>query len=213
MVNKLDFIKIEYTGYDKNGNIFDSSQGEIAKQLHSKEGAMLIVFGVDRIVNGLEEAIGTMKIGEEIEILIPPEKAFGIKNKEFMEIIPITEFHKNGVNPVIGTIIELNTGTGKCKGLIKSVNSGRVFVDFNHPLAGQTVKYKLKLIDIVQNTKEKINELMKDLSMEGSLAIKEENALITIKKGQHELELKKKRLMLAIKDMIPEIKEVEFKEE
>ena len=56
-MNKGDFLKLEYTGYDDKGNVFDSTSGEIAKKLHNKEGTLLIVFGYDKLVVGLEEVL------------------------------------------------------------------------------------------------------------------------------------------------------------
>ena len=44
MIKEGDFIKIEYTGYDDKGQVFDSTSGEVAKAMHQKEGPMLIVF-------------------------------------------------------------------------------------------------------------------------------------------------------------------------
>ncbi|MEM2948512.1 MAG: hypothetical protein QXG02_03205 [Candidatus Anstonellales archaeon] len=44
MVNKGDFVLMEFEGRDDKGNIFDSTKGEVAKKLRGKEKPMLIVF-------------------------------------------------------------------------------------------------------------------------------------------------------------------------
>lgn len=213
MVKKMDFVKIEYTGYDENGNVFDSTAGEIAKKLHGKEGPLLIVFGVDYMIRGMEEAILTMKKGEEREFSVTPDKGFGKRNASNMKVFSLSDFYKRNVEPYPGAIIQLETNAGVINGIVKSVNSGRVLMDFNHPLADQTVRYKLKILDIIEDSEGKLNELIKDLGIDGSLSLKDGKATITMKKGQPEADLKKVRLEIAVKSTLPEVKELEFKEE
>lgn len=213
MVKKGDFVKIEYTGYDEKGNVFDSTEGKIARQLHEKEGPMLIVLGVDYLVGAMEEAILAMNKGEEKEVAAPPEKAFGHRDAKRMKIFPLNEFYSNELDPHPGAVIEMETEFGTLNGMVKSVNSGRVLVDFNHPLADQSVKYRLKLVDVIEDTEGKVGGLVKDLGVEGSLSLEGSKVLITMKKGQPEEDLKKTRLLIAIKTSIPEVKDVEFKAE
>lgn len=211
MVKKGDFIKIEYTGYDSNGNVFDSTSGDIAKQLHGKEGSMLIVLGVDYLVQGMEDAVFSMKKGDESDITIPPEKAFGSRNRNRIKIFPILEFYQNELNPYPGSVVQMETEHGALNGMVKSVNSGRVLVDFNHPLADQTVRYKIKLVDIVEAIDAKISALMVDLGVAGTFVVEGGKATFTLNKGQADEDLKKTRLTIAVKSAIPEIKDVDFK--
>jgi FKBP-type peptidyl-prolyl cis-trans isomerase 2 len=211
MVKKGDFVKVEYTGYDANGSVFDSTSGPIAKQLHGKEGSMLIVLGVDFIVKGMEDALYSMKKGEEREISVPPEKAFGSRTRNRLKIFSINEFHHNEMDPQPGIVVQMETEYGTLNGMVKSVNSGRVLIDFNHPLADQTVKYKVKLDDVIDSAAGKVGELVKDLGMDCTFSVEGEKAQVTLKKGQPEEDLKRARLEIAIKSAVPEIKQVEFK--
>ncbi len=213
MAKKGDFVKIEYTGYDEAGNVFDSTSGEIAKQLHGKEGAMLIVLGIDYLVQGMEDALFAMKKGEEREFTVLPEKAFGSRQKNRLKIFPIGEFYHNELDPYPGAVIQMETELGTLNGMVKSVNSGRVLVDFNHPLADQSVKYKLRLADLIEDASGKVNELVKDLGIEGTCTIAGNKATVVMKKGQPEEELKKTRLTVAVKGAITEIKDLEIKSE
>lgn len=211
MPKKGDFVKIEYTAYDQHGNIFDSTSGDIAKQLHGKEGELLIVLGVDYIVKGVEEALMTMKKGESRDITITPDKAFGTRERKRVRVMPIEAFYKNNLDPKPGTIIQLETDYGTLNGIVKSVNSGRVLVDFNHPLADQTVRYTLKLSDIIETPEGKISALMSDLGIEGTFEIKDGKVVIIMKKNQPDEELKKTRMLIAIKSAVKELMDVEFK--
>lgn len=213
MVAKGNFIKIEYTGYNENGEIFDSTSGEIARQLHGKEGPMLVVFGTDYLVPAMEEAIFALEKEKECEIIAPPEKAFGHRDAKKMRVLSINEFYKNNLNPKPGEVIEIKNDYGNINGLVKSVNSGRVLVDLNHPLANQTIKYKIKLVDIAEDAGAKIAILIGNLNIEGSFSLEAGKAVITMKKEQPDEASKRKKLEFAIKTLISEIKEVEFKTE
>lgn len=213
MVKKGDFVKIEYTGYDQHGNVFDSTSGEIAKQLHGKEGPILIVFGLDHLVRGMQDALMEMKKGEEREFSVAPEKAFGRRSPANMRVFSMNDFRAKDVDPYPGAVIQIESDAGPLNGIVKSVNSGRVLMDFNHPLADQTMKYRLKVTDIIEGTENKLGELVKDLQIEGSFSLKDGKASVLMKKGQPESDLKRTRLTIAAKTTIPEIKEIEFKEE
>lgn len=206
-----DFVKIEYAGYDESGKIFDSTQGDIAKQLHEKEGSMLIVLGVDYLVKGMEEAVLSMEKGEEREINLGPEKAFGKRRRDFLKVFSTEEFYRNKLDPQPGEIVRMETGDGPLNGLVKSVNSGRVLVDFNHPLADKNIRYKIKLVEAIGDVSGKVGALMKDLAIEGSFSLEGAKAIVTIRKGQPEEDLKKTRLLIAVKSAIQEIKDVEFR--
>lgn len=212
LISNGDFIKIEYTGKDKNGKVFDSTQGKEAKTLHGKEGPLLIVFGRDLLVSGLQDALSKLKKGEETDVEVPPEKAFGSRRKELIKIISEKELRKFDMVPTPGLNVELETDQGKMIGTIRSVNSGRVLIDFNHPLADQTVSYHLKVVDIATNPLNKIQFLLEEINLEGTVTIEKDKANIKVKKTE-KLDEKKKQLTHAIKELISEVKEVTVTEE
>ncbi|MEW6528601.1 MAG: peptidylprolyl isomerase [Candidatus Micrarchaeota archaeon] len=211
MVKKGDFIEIEYTGYDKNGNIFDSTTGEIAKKLHNKEGKLLVIFSVDLLVPGMSEIIANMKKGEETEFSLTPDKAFGTRDKNKINIVPLSYFEENDLKPYPGLVVQMETKFGVLNGRIKSVNNGRVLVDFNHPLADQNIKYKLKLVDIFEDVNGKIIKLMELFGINGVHSIEGTKAIVSLIKEQYNDETKKTKLARAIKTTVLEIKDIEFK--
>ena len=213
MVKKGDFLKIEYTGYDQNGNVFDSTSGEIGKEMHGKEGPLLVVMDFDYLVEGMRQALLQMNKGDEQEISIPPELAFGERQRVRLKVLPLSDFHDNETEPYPGAVIRMDTPGGGISGLVKSVNSGRVLVDFNHPLSGQTVRYKLKLVDVILDPAQKVSELLSDTDSKGTAVLEGETATITLNKGQEDEKMKKTQLQIAITKAIPEVKEVLFKEE
>lgn len=213
MVIKGDFIKLEYTGYDDRGNIFDATTGEIARKLHNKEGAMLLVFGYDRLVSGLEEAISGMKKGETKELSLTPEKAFGERTKEMIKVLSENELLRNNIRPEVGLTLQVETDQGPLFGIVKAISSGRVTMDFNHPLASKNVRYVVKLADIVADSESKVLALLEDMQLKGKPKLSGDKLILELTKGEDkEYNAKKQYLPNLIKILMPEIKEVELTE-
>ncbi len=135
-------LLIAYEGRDKEtGEVFDRVE---------EEEPYPVILGEDSLLPGLAEALEEMGEGEEREIELPPEKAFGERKKELVVLIPLKEFKKRGITPVPGLVIEAD---GR-KGRVVSVSGGRVQVDFNPELAGRTVVYKVKVLAELKEVKE-----------------------------------------------------------
>ncbi|MFP3949967.1 MAG: peptidylprolyl isomerase [Candidatus Micrarchaeia archaeon] len=215
MVEKGDFILIELEGKDQEGNVFDSTTGEVAKKLHGKEGPLLVVFGMDKLITGIYDALKGMKKGEEKDVHLSPGEAFGHRKKEMVKIMSNAEFKKHDVNPEPGLVVHVDTDTGRLYGTVKSVNAGRVMVDFNHPIAGQEVDYHLKLNEIYTEKEDKIRVLIDYLGLEGDFSLKDDGELTVNlkKKDDKEYELHKAMLLMTLRSKIPGIKKVDLKEE
>ncbi|MFA5049987.1 MAG: peptidylprolyl isomerase [Candidatus Micrarchaeia archaeon] len=207
MLKKGDFVKLEYTGYDKNGNIFDSTSGEISKTIRNREGPILIVYGYGQTIAGIEEKIKDLEPEKEVYIEIPLEKAFGKRKKELMKIMKEEEFKRYEIIPKPGITVHVDFENKRMYGLIKSVNSGRVLVDFNHPFAGQNLKYKIKLVEIIQNPHEKIEALILESGLDCDFKLNDGILEISYKHSKEE-NSEKLRLLNTIKGLISEVKEI-----
>ncbi|AEH07502.1 peptidylprolyl isomerase [Methanothermococcus okinawensis] len=160
-MEKGKLVKISYNGY-VNGKLFDTTDEELAKKegIYSPTmiyGPVTVSVGSGMLVPGLDEALLEMEVGEERELELPPEKAFGKRDPSKVKIVSIKEFKKHKVNPVVGMPITIDGNVGK----VASVNGGRVLVDFNHELAGKPVKYVLKVEEVVEEPEEIVKELIK----------------------------------------------------
>ncbi len=160
---KGDFILIEYTATAKEtGEVIDTTSADVAKQhnIFSEDRVyepLLVIIGEGRIVKGLEEALQEMNEGEEKVIEVPPEKAYGVRDPTKLRRIPLREFRKADIQPVPGKVVEING----MPAVIRDVSGGRVLVDFNHPLAGKTIVYNVKVVKHVKDDEEKIKLLLK----------------------------------------------------
>jgi FKBP-type peptidyl-prolyl cis-trans isomerase SlyD len=210
-VSKKDFVEIEYTGKIKEENIvFDTTDEKIAKEnnLQSQEdySPVVICVGQEQILKGLDNGIEGKDIGKEYDIDIKPEDAFGNKNAKLIQLIPTSKFKQQNIQPMPGMQLNIDGMVGT----IKTVSGGRTLVDFNHPLAGKELLYKIKLNKKIIDDTEKLKGYLKlSLGMNDfEIKMDDGNAKITLKK-----EIPKEvqeTLSKKIVELIPDIKKTEF---
>src|SRR3989442_12602479 len=110
-IEKGDIVWIEYDAWTVNPNgtltLFDTTHDEVAK----KEGKfdekkvyieVPVVVGRGRLFEGLEAALVGAKVGETIEVLIPPEKGAGVRDPRLVELRTEREFLRQGISPEVG---------------------------------------------------------------------------------------------------------------
>jgi len=153
VLQKKDFIEIEFTGKTKEGEIFDSNIKEDLKKANLKVEPKPFIFclGEGMFLKAIEDFL----IGKEIKeyfLELPTEKAFGKRNSALVQVFPAKMFREHKVNPVPGVIFSFDGKPAK----IISVSGGRIMVDFNNLLAGKDVNYKIKVMRKVEDINEKI---------------------------------------------------------
>ena len=155
-----DFIKIDYEARVVNTELlFDTTKPELAlkNDISGAEGPETIIVGERYVIKGLDEELEKHSVGDEFEVNILAEKAFGQRRTELVKIFPKQLFHKEQMNPIPGLVVNFLGLQGK----ILSASGGRVRVDFNHPMAGKAVKYKVKILEKVEKDEEKIEAIIK----------------------------------------------------
>lgn len=182
-VKNGDFLRLKYTGkVQETGEVFDTTDEKVAEEAGIKSenkiyGAIPIIVGAGHVLKGIEEALVDMKEGEEKSLEIPPEEAFGQRDPNLLQLIPMSEFRKQGIKPQVGMGITLENTTG----IIRSVSGGRVRVDFNHELAGKNLLYDIKVEKIITDDQEKVKSMISLHYLTPSIDI--ENTKVTIEDG------------------------------
>lgn len=210
-IKEHDFIEIEYTGKIKDENIvFDTTDEKIAKENnlegHAGYEPVIICIGEQQLLKGLDKNIEGKEIGKEYDVEIKPEDAFGNKNAKLIQLVPTNKFKQQNIQPMPGMQLNIDGMVGT----IKTVSGGRTLVDFNHPLSGKELLYKIKINKKITDDKEKLTGYLK-LSLgtkDFEAEINNSNAKIKLKNEipkEAEERLKKK-----IIEVIPNIKNVEF---
>ncbi|MCA9485498.1 MAG: peptidylprolyl isomerase, partial [Nanoarchaeota archaeon] len=129
-VKKHDTVTVDYEGRLENGEIFDSSNhGDHSHPLTFEAGAGQVIPGFDSAVLGMKE-------GEEKEVTIKPEQAYGQHNPELEQKVPRSAL-KMDKEPEVGMMLGLNTPDGRQAAVhISAVDKESITVDLNPPLAG-----------------------------------------------------------------------------
>ena len=130
-VKKGDKITVEYTGRLEDGTIFDSSK--------EHEEPLQFIVGAGEIIKGFDQAVIGMKVGEEKEITIPPEDAYGPYNPELSRDIPRNAFQDDQeVKEGMMFMMALEDGR-QVPVSITAIKEEHVTIDLNAPLAGKTL--------------------------------------------------------------------------
>jgi FKBP-type peptidyl-prolyl cis-trans isomerase 2 len=159
--NDGDFVKIEYSAWRIADNklIYTTSKSmaEANKIFDSevKYVPQLIVIGKGSTIKGVEKTVMAMNLNETKKVEIEPKDAFGEKSSELVKVISIADFKKRDIDPYPGMQIDIDGALAT----IKSVNSGRVVVDANHPLAGEKMLYEIKVVGKIDKDDERIKEI------------------------------------------------------
>ena len=190
-VNKGDFIMLEMTGRaDETGDIIETTDEELAREegVHDEGrtyGPRLVIVGDGYVLRGLDQRLPGVPFDEETDIEIPAAEAFGERDPANVQMIPYRILRSKGVNPVIGAEIEID---GR-QAIVRSVGAGRVQVDYNHPLAGRKIVYKLKVTENVTDDKKKMEALIG-------------RRFLGIDTGEFKLRKTKKKLRIGVPDQI-----------
>ncbi len=139
-VKQGDKVEIEYTGKFEDGTVFDSSE---------KHGKPLeFEVGKGQIIKGFEDAVVGMEVGDEKEITLPPEEAYGNFNPQLQKKVPREQLPKDP-EPKPGMMLAIGTPDGRqFPAKIVEVTDSEVTIDLNHPLAGKTLIFKIKVVKI-----------------------------------------------------------------
>jgi len=154
-----DFIRLIYTGR-VDGKVFDTTDEQVAKDAdifnaEASYGPVTIRVGSHHVILGLDDALDGKAIGDEGEVEVPPEKAFGAHDPAHVEA-----FNKNSFKdkPKKGMPIKIPE---KGEGTVVDVIGNRVLIDFNHPLAGKTLTYSFRIEGTVEDKEEQMKGLIK----------------------------------------------------
>ena len=104
--------------------------------------------GKGEVVPGLEARINDMNEGEIREVNVPANEAYGEYKDELTEKFPISEFE--GIDLHIGLVLEGENEDGELfKATVSDVTKDEVTMDYNHPLAGSDLNFKVIINKIV----------------------------------------------------------------
>jgi FKBP-type peptidyl-prolyl cis-trans isomerase 2 len=134
-----DVVAVHYTGRLEDGTVFDTSREGEPIEFEVGSGA---------VIEGFERGVEGMQVGEQREIRIAPENAYGERRDELELAVPREQLPE-GFDPEVGQMLALQIAPGQqAIARIADVAGDSVTLDLNHPLAGQTLIFDIELVGI-----------------------------------------------------------------
>jgi len=161
VIKEGDLALIDYTiRVKETGELVETTIKDVAEEGEAQSSGRfeprLAIPGKGYMLRAFEEQLVGMAPGEEKRFEIPPDKAFGPRDPSKIKVIPLRKL-KNVEGPItIGSRIMVD---GK-EGIVRSIGSGRVQVDFNPYLAGKTLDCHVKVVKLLISNLEKVRALI-----------------------------------------------------
>ena len=140
-------VKIEYTVKTEEGVLVDTSEGnEPLAYLH----------GHKNIIPGLENALVGKDVEDELSVTVTPEEAYGERHEQLIKEVPMQAFQ--GVDKVEpGMQFNAESPQGPQLITVTKVDGDTVTVDGNHPLAGVTLNFDVKVVEVRDASEEELS--------------------------------------------------------
>ncbi len=118
-----------------------------------RDNPATLQLGSGQLAPFLEACLIGLPEGEQRTFELPPEKAFGLRNPDLVQRISRATLDENSAADAqyeIGDLVDFAApGGGRFAGVLREINAENALFDFNHPLAGQTLKFEVKIIGIL----------------------------------------------------------------
>lgn len=134
-----DTVKVDYRLTLEDGTIYDETvEGEPIE----------FTLGKNMVIAGFEEAIKGMKVGESKTITLTPEEAYGQYDDSLIEVVDRSELPAD-IEPEVGqTLVRQDSDGTVSTFMVTAVYDDTITVDGNHSLAGETLTFEIKLLEI-----------------------------------------------------------------
>lgn len=140
-------VAIDYTLSNDAGEVIDSSAGA---------EPLVYLHGAGNIIAGLEKALLGKAVGDELDVSIEPEEAYGEYSAELITNLGREMFE--GVDELeVGMQFHASAPDGGMQIVtIRDIDGDQVTIDGNHPLAGQQLNFKVKVVSVRAASEEEL---------------------------------------------------------
>lgn len=138
-------VLIQYTLKDDAGAVLDSSEGR---------APLAYLHGANNIVPGLEKAIDGKVAGDTFEISLTADEGYGQYDQRLIQNVPVRKLPER--RPAIGSMLQVQTQAGPRRVVVKALRGDYASLDFNHPLAGKALHFKVTVVGVREPTAEEL---------------------------------------------------------
>lgn len=131
-------VSLDYTLKSPDGKVLETSKGrDPLKYIH----------GQKMMIPGLEKELTGMKVGGEKHVTVKPEEAYGKINPNAVQEVPKEKIPPNALK--VGAVLAARSPEGMVVPMtVKEIKEKTVVMDMNHPMAGKTLVFDIKIVDI-----------------------------------------------------------------
>lgn len=145
-VAKNKVVTIDYTLKGPDGTVVDTSTGR---------GPLAYIHGTGSLISGLEKALETKQAGDRIEVVVPPEEGYGIRDEKLISVHPKSVFGNAAVQ--VGAQFRTQAANGAHAVVtITKIDGENVTVDGNHPLAGVPLNFDVTIKEVRAASQEEL---------------------------------------------------------
>ena len=125
----------------ENGTVIDST--------FERPSPVTLTIGDGSLLEGFEKVLLNLQAGDMRTASLSPDEAFGQWNADNVQSFGHAPFLASGNLPEVGTMMEYaDKGNSTLVGVVREVDADTVKVDFNHPLAGQNVLFRVQVFKV-----------------------------------------------------------------
>lgn len=132
-------VHILYKGGELGGEILDD---------HSEGEPLVVMLGDMKLPKGIEEALIGMEVGEEKQIEVPPHLGYGEYQEDLAQWYPKQMLDQGYTLKVGDVMFYRNEDGSRQPTFVTEVTEDTAKIDFNHPFAGKTLDYWVKLVGL-----------------------------------------------------------------
>jgi len=137
-ITKNSVVSMHYTLTNNSGEVIDTNQGR---------DPLTYIHGTGSIIVGLENALEGKAAGDQIKVTIPPQHAYGEVNPALLQGVPRSAFQ--GISEIKeGMQFQAQGPQGMQIVRVVKIEPETITVDANHPLAGQTLNFDVKIAEV-----------------------------------------------------------------
>lgn len=149
-------VTIDYELRGDGEDLLDASEGEDGEPIR-------YVHGYGMLVPGLEVALLGLKAGDERDVMVPPEAGYGVRDESLVLRLNKSELPDDGKVEVGDELVAESPDGEEIEMNVIAIEGDEVVADANHPLAGMTLRYKVKVREVRPATDDEIEQAAEDL--------------------------------------------------
>jgi FKBP-type peptidyl-prolyl cis-trans isomerase SlyD len=131
-------VSLQYSLSEEDGKLIESNKGK---------DPLKYTHGSKQIVPGLEKELTGMKVGGEERVTVKPEDAYGVVNSKAFQEVPKEQIPVNGLK--VGATLAAKGPQGQeIPVRVHEIKEKTVVLDLNHPMAGKTLLFDIKILDV-----------------------------------------------------------------